>query len=179
MAAIGSLCLFCGSRPGHDAVHAAEAAAVGRLLAERGVRLVFGGGAIGLMGITARAAKAAGGRVEGVIPHFLMREEIAQAGLDELVVVASLHARKAEMHARADAFLVLPGGIGTLDELFETLTWRDLGLHAKPIWLLGAGGYWNPLAALVAHLCESGFVGGGVPGTLEFLGDLAALESRL
>src|SRR5690348_5293631 len=115
---IRSICLFCGSRDGVDPIYASLVENLGAFLASRGITLVYGGGGIGLMGHAARAAKAGGGRVVGVIPRFLMREEIAQAGLDELHVVETLHARKALMHDHADAILALPGGIGTLDELF-------------------------------------------------------------
>lgn len=179
MTAIRSLCLFCGSRPGADPAHAALAEDFGRLLAARGVTLVYGGGAIGIMGLAARAAMAAGGRVEGVIPRFLMTEEIAQRGLAELVITESLHSRKAEMHARADALIALPGGIGTLDELLEAMTWRELGLHDKPIFLLGANGYWAPLVALLRHIAGEGF---GPPDLLQLahpLADLDALDRLL
>lgn len=179
MTPIRSLCLFCGSRPGHDPAHAATADALGRLLAERGVTLVYGGGAVGLMGIAARAAKAAGGSVVGVIPRTLMRDEIAQAGLDELIVVETLHERKALMHLRSDAFLALPGSIGTLDELFEAITWRELSIHAKPIMLLGANGYWRPFTALLRHLDGEGFAPPDLFDIVEELPGLEALAQRL
>ena len=179
MARITSLCLFCGSRPGADPAHADLAAQFGELLARRGVTLVYGGGAIGLMGIAARACVAAGGRVEGVIPRFLMTEEIAQRGLAELVITESLHARKAEMHARADAIIALPGGIGTLDELLEAMTWRELGLHDKPIWLLGARHYWLPLVDFLAHVSREGFAPPNLMELAECLPSLAALAERL
>jgi len=170
---IASICLFCGSRPGADPAHAALAEALGALLAARGVTLVYGGGAIGMMGLAARAAMAAGGRVVGVIPRFLMTEEIAQRGLAELIVVETLHERKAAMHARADAILALPGSIGTLDELMEALTWRELGLHDKPIWLLGARDYWRPLVALLRHIADEGF---GPPNLFELVDPLTGLD---
>ncbi len=154
---IASLLLFCGSRTGHDPAHAVTAAALGTLLAAQGVELVYGGGGIGLMGIAARACLAGGGRVTGVIPRALMTAEIAQAGVTEMIVVDTLHARKAIMHDRADAIVALPGSIGTLDELFEAMTWRELGIHAKPIFLLGANGYWRPFTALLQHLDAQGF----------------------
>ena len=170
---IASLCLFCGSRPGADPAHAAMAEALGRMLAERRITLVYGGGAIGIMGLAARAAMAAGGRVVGIIPRFLMTEEIAQRGLDELVVVETLHERKAQMHARTDAILALPGSIGTLDELMEALTWRELGLHDKPIWLLGANDYWRPLVTLLRHIADEGFA---PPNLFELVEPLAGLD---
>lgn len=176
---IRSLCLFCGSRPGVDPAHAATAEALGRLLARSGVRLVYGGGAVGLMGIAARAAKAAGGEVVGVIPRCLMREEVAQAGLDELIVVETLHERKALMHERSDAFIALPGSIGTLDELFEALTWRELGIHSKPILLLGSNGYWAPFMTLLRHLDAEGFAPPDLFDVVEELPDLARLADRL
>jgi hypothetical protein len=179
MSRIASLCLFCGSRTGVDPAHAALAEALGDLLARTGVTLVYGGGAVGLMGIAARAAKAAGGEVVGVIPRCLMRDEIAQAGLDELHVVETLHERKALMHDRSQAFLALPGSIGTLDELFEAVTWRELGIHSKPIWLLGSNGYWSPFMALLRHLDAQGFAPPDLFEVVEELADLDALAGRL
>ncbi len=176
---IKSLLLFCGSRPGHDPAHAALAADLGTLLARRGVTLVYGGGAVGLMGIAARAAMAAGGRVVGIIPRLLMTAEIAQAGLAEMLVVETLHERKALMHARADAILAIPGSIGTLDELFESLTWRELGIHDKPIWLLGDNGYWAPLTALLAHIAREGFAPPDLDRLAQPLPGLAALDQLL
>jgi uncharacterized protein (TIGR00730 family) len=176
---ITSLLLFCGSRAGHDPAQAALAAAVGTLCAERGVTLVYGGGAIGLMGIAARAALAAGGQVIGIIPQSLMTAEIAQTGLTELIVVDSLHTRKAEMHRRADAILAIAGGIGTLDELFESMTWRELGVHDKPIWLLAAHGFWEPLQILLQHVSAQGFAPPDLHRLAEHLPDVAALAARL
>ncbi len=176
---ITSLLLFCGSRPGHDPVHAATAAALGELTAARGVTLVYGGGAVGLMGIAARAAMAAGGRVVGVIPQALMTAEIAQAGLAEMHVVATLHERKALMHRLADGIVALPGSIGTLDELFESMTWRELGIHDKPIWLLGAAGYWAPALALLDHIAAAGFAPPDLARLARPLPDLAALAALL
>ncbi|WP_426163608.1 TIGR00730 family Rossman fold protein [Sandarakinorhabdus sp. DWP1-3-1] len=176
---IRSLLLFCGSRTGHDPAQAALAVALGRLLAERGVALVYGGGGVGLMGLAARSALAAGGTVIGIIPQALMTAEIAQAGLSEMHVVATLHERKALMHACADAILALPGSIGTLDELFESMTWRELGIHDKPIWLMGANGYWTPLLALLGHLAAEGYAPPDLPRLAALLPDLAALGALL
>lgn len=176
---ITSLLLFCGSRPGHDPAHAATAAALGTMLAARGITLIFGGGAVGLMGIAARACMAGGGKVVGVIPRLLMTEEIALAGVDEMIVVETLHERKAMMHARADAILALPGSIGTLDELFESLTWRELGIHDRPIWLLGAQGYWEPLQALLGHIARQGFAPPDLARLAQVLPGLDALEQQL
>jgi len=176
---IRRLLVFCGSRTGHDPRHAAQARALGALLARRGVTLVYGGGALGLMGELARAAMAGGGRVEGVIPRFLMDLEVAQPGLAELVIVESLHLRKAEMFARADAVLALPGGVGTLDELVELLSWRNLRLHDRPLLMMGAGGFWDPLVALLAHIEAEGFTGPGLDRTLVSLDGPEALEALL
>lgn len=176
---IRSLLLFCGSRPGHDPAHAELAAGLGALCASQGVTLVYGGGRVGLMGVAARACMAGGGRVIGIIPRLLMTSEIAQDGLDELHVVETLHERKALMHRLSDAIIALPGSIGTLDELFESLTWRELGIHDKPIWLLGGNHYWQPLTALLTHIGNAGF---GPPhlGTLaEPLESLAGLTEKL
>ena len=173
---INVLLVFCGSRTGHDPAHAALAQALGALLAHRGVTLVYGGGGVGLMGVMARASLAAGGTVVGIIPRTLMTAEIAQPGLTEMIVVETLHERKALMHARADAILAIPGSIGTLDELFESMTWRELGIHDKPIWLMGPGGYWNPLLALLRHLDTAGFAPPDLDRLTVLLPDLAALE---
>ncbi len=178
-ATIKSLCLFCGSRTGADPRHAEDAAALGALLAARGITLVYGGGAVGLMGIAARAAKAAGGKVVGVLPRCLVRDEIPQAGLDAMHIVETLHERKALMHELSDAFLAMPGGIGTLDELFETLTWRELAIHDKPVWLLGAGDYWAPLLAMLAHFGTQGFAPDDLMQQVEPLASLDALAERL
>ncbi|WP_164156233.1 LOG family protein [Sandarakinorhabdus rubra] len=174
-----SLLLFCGSRTGHDAAHAALAEALGLLCAARGVTLVYGGGRVGLMGIAARACKAAGGRVVGVIPRLLMTSEIAQDGLDALHVVETLHERKALMHRLSDAIVALPGSIGTLDELFESLTWRELGIHDKPIWLLGDNDYWQPLTALIAHIGAAGFGPPGLERLVQPLANLTELAEKL
>lgn len=155
------------------------AAALGSMLAARGITLVFGGGAVGLMGIAARACMAGGGKVVGVIPRLLMTEEIALAGVDEMIVVETLHERKAIMHARADAIVALPGSIGTLDELFESLTWRELGIHDRPIWLLGPKGYWAPLQALLAHIAREGFAPPDLDRLAQILPGLDALEQQL
>lgn len=176
---IRSLLLFCGSRPGHDPAHAELAAGLGHLCAERGITLVYGGGRVGLMGVAARACLESGGRVIGIIPRLLMTTEIAQDGLDELHVVETLHERKALMHRLSDAIIALPGSIGTLDEFFESLTWRELGIHDKPIWLLGTQGYWDPLTALLAHISAAGFGPPHLASLAEPLDNLAALSEKL
>lgn len=171
--------LFCGSRRGTDACHAALAADVGRTLAAHGVGLVYGGGALGLMGEAGRAALAAGGQIEGVIPRFLKDWEVAEPLCDDMTVVDSLHTRKAVMFERADAVLALPGGLGTLDELVEILSWRNLRLHAKPVWLMGDSGFWAPFMALMAHMVDAGFAGQDVLSYMSEVPDADALAALL
>jgi conserved hypothetical protein, DprA/Smf-related, family 2 len=168
------LLVFCGARPGHDPQHAALARAVGALLAARRVRLVWGGGALGLMGELGRSAIEAGGAATGIIPRFLCAREVAEPRCTDLRLVETLHARKAAMFEAADAVLALPGGLGTLDELVELLSWRNLGLHARPIWLLGGGGFWAPFRALLAHLVREGFA---APDVLDQLAELPSLDA--
>lgn len=152
------LCVYCGSALGRQPVYAEAAAEVGRALARRGVGLVYGGAAIGTMGIVADAALAGGAEVIGVVPRVLEAREIAHAGLTELHVVDGMHARKAKMTELSDAFLALPGGYGTLDELFEALTWSQLGIHDHPVGLWNVQGYWTPLIALLDAMVEEGFL---------------------
>jgi uncharacterized protein (TIGR00730 family) len=152
------LCVFCGSSPGTRPAYLEAARTLGALLAERGVGLVYGGASVGLMGELADAALAGGGEAIGVIPGRLVDRELAHAGLTELHVVETMHERKALMARLSDAFAVLPGGAGTLDEFFEALTWRQLGLHSKPIGLLDVDGFFGPLLELAEHLVEEGFV---------------------
>jgi uncharacterized protein (TIGR00730 family) len=152
-----AVCVFCGSRPGLDPRYASEATRFGRLLAEHKIGLVYGGGAVGLMGAVADGALAAGGRVVGVIPRFLLRAEVGHEHLSERIVVETMHERKMAMFERADAFVVLPGGIGTLEELFEILSWRTLALHAKPMVVVEAEGYWDPLKELIERCVAAHF----------------------
>jgi hypothetical protein len=152
------VCVFCGSRHGVDPRHAAAARALGRELAARGTGLVYGGGNVGLMGEVAAAVVEAGGHVLGVIPTSLAEKELAYAGATELVEVGTMHERKALMADRADGFVALPGGYGTLDELFEILTWAQLGIHAKPVVLFNSAGFFDPLLALADHLVREGFL---------------------
>jgi uncharacterized protein (TIGR00730 family) len=155
---IQSICVFCGSMPGNDPASAEAIAAFGGELGRRKIRLVYGGGKVGLMGRVADAALAAGGEVLGVIPDGLLQREIGHGGVTELRVVGTMHERKAIMFAKADAFVVFPGGYGTMDELFEITTWRQLGLHAKPIVLVNLNGVFDPLVALIERMVEGGFV---------------------
>lgn len=156
------VCVFCGSNPGNDPAYAAEAAATGRALAERGIGVVYGGGSVGLMGIVADAAMAAGGEVIGVIPEFLRAVEIDQRDITRLEITATMHERKARMAELSDAFLALPGGIGTFEEAFETMTWTQLGVHDKPIGLVDVNGFWAPAAALLDRAVDDGFLGADV-----------------
>lgn len=152
------VCVFCGSSTGASPAYREAATALGRLLAERGVGVVFGGGRIGLMGALAEAALACGGEVVGVIPGPLRTRELAHPGVAAMHVVPTMHARKALMNELSDAFLALPGGFGTFDELFEVVTWGQLGIHEKPIGLLNVGGYFDALLAMVDHAVAEGFV---------------------
>lgn len=152
------LCVFCGSSAGARPIYLDAARALGRALAERGCGLVYGGSSIGLMGAAADAALAAGGEVVGVIPRSMVDREIAHEGLTAQHVVETMHERKALMTRLSDGFLALPGGHGTLDELFEALTWSQLGIHEKPIGLWDVGGYFSPLLAMLDHAVAEGFV---------------------
>lgn len=162
MARLRSLCVYCGSSAEVDPASRAGAAALGRQLGEEGITLVFGGGQVGLMGIIANAALQAGGKVIGVIPRHLDREEVGHRGIAELHVVETMHERKALMFQLSDAFAVLPGGLGTLDETFEMMTWRQLGLHDRPVVLVNQNDYWNPLLALLHHIAAAGFAQRGL-----------------
>jgi len=158
MEAIRNVCVYCGSSAGANPRFADAADALGRALAEADVGLVFGGGGDGLMGRLARATLAAGGHVTGIIPKFLLTREHALVGAQELVVVDSMHQRKQLMFERADAFIALPGGVGTLEELVEQLTWLQLQRHRKPVLLADIDGFWRPLLALFAHMRNLGFI---------------------
>ncbi len=155
---IRRLAIFCASTPGDDPSLVAAAAEVGRELAGRGIGLVYGGGGGGLMGAVSQGALDVGGEVVGVIPEFMVEREWGRQDLSELHVVSSMHERKAMMAARADAFLALPGGLGTLEELFEVWTWRQIGLHRKPLGLLDVGGFWQPMVRALEALVTAGFV---------------------
>jgi uncharacterized protein (TIGR00730 family) len=153
------VCVFCGSNPGTDPAYVEAAEATGAVLAERGIGLVYGGGSVGLMGRVADAAMAAGGEVVGIIPDFLNRVEIAHPGLTRLEVTSSLHERKARMAELSDGFLALPGGLGTFEEVFEAMTWTQLGVHDKPVGLVDVSGFWAPAAALLDRALADGFIG--------------------
>ncbi|RKH40525.1 TIGR00730 family Rossman fold protein [Corallococcus llansteffanensis] len=155
---VRSVCVFCGSRSGVRAEYREAATKLGTALARRGLTLVYGGASVGLMGTVADAVLAGGGKAVGVLPHFMDAKELAHPRLTELHRVDSMHSRKALMAERADAFIALPGGFGTLDELFEIVTWAQLGLHRKPMGLLDVDGFFQPLLALVRRMVEAGFV---------------------
>jgi uncharacterized protein (TIGR00730 family) len=155
---VRSVCVFCGSSTGFRPGFAASARQVGAALAARGLDLVYGAGHVGLMGILADSALAAGGRVIGVIPQAMVDRELAHNGLSELHVVRTMHERKALMADRAGAFLALPGGFGTVDELFEILTWAQLGLHSRPVGLLNVAGFFDPLLVWIDRTVEEGFL---------------------
>jgi len=157
-----SVAVFCGSKPGTDPRHMKTAEAFGRGLAERGMRMVYGGGRVGLMGEVARATRDAGGKVTGVIPEFLMKLEVGDTA-NELEITDSMHSRKQRMFELSDAFVSLAGGLGTLDETVEIITWKQLRLHAKPIIVLSEDGFWNGLPEMVQGFVVSGFAGEAAP----------------
>jgi uncharacterized protein (TIGR00730 family) len=157
MATVTSLCVYCASSIRVDDVYKNAATELGQLLGERGIRLVFGGGRVGLMGLMADAAMKAGGEVVGVIPRHLEDAEVGHRGISELHIVDNMHVRKEMMFRLADAIAVLPGGLGTLDETFEIITWRQLRLHDKPIVIVDIEGFWQPFLDLVDHVCDKGF----------------------
>jgi uncharacterized protein (TIGR00730 family) len=162
MSDIKSVCVYCGSGFGDDRVFAENAAALGREMAERGIRLVYGGGNVGLMGIIAQSVLDHGGYVTGIIPDFLKSREKLLDDVQETIVVPDMHTRKRLMFEKADAFVALPGGIGTLEELVEQMTWAQLGRHTKPILMLSTKDFWKPLLTLFAHMREQGFIRPGL-----------------
>ncbi len=157
-----NVCVYCGSGQGRNPAYGEAAELLGKALAAADLRLVYGGGNIGLMGLVARAARDAGGAVTGIIPAFLSKREIKITGIDELVVVDNMHERKMMMYERSDAFVALPGGIGTLEELVEQLTWAQLGHHRKPIVLANVDGFWSPFLSLLEHMREETFIRHGL-----------------
>jgi uncharacterized protein (TIGR00730 family) len=174
-----SICIYCGSRPGSSAAYATAARDIGTEIGRRGWQLVYGGGRAGLMGEVADAALAAGATVVGVIPQSLMERELGHRGLTQLHVVNTMHERKRLMAERSDAFVALPGGIGTFEELFEVWTWRQLGYHDKPLGLLNADGYYDGLLAFMQQAVQSGFVTGPQQTLLQVDSDPSALLARI
>jgi hypothetical protein len=176
---IKRICVFCGSSPGRRPDYARAATELGALLARRRIGLVFGGGKVGMMGLLAQAALEGGGEVIGVIPRFLHEKRVAFAGLSDLRVVGSMHERKALMAGLADGFVALPGGLGTLEETFEMLTWAQLGMHGKPCGLLDAGGFFAPLLRFLDHVTEEGFIDAAHRGMILSAGSPEALLALL
>jgi uncharacterized protein (TIGR00730 family) len=179
MTAIHSIAVFCGSRPGNNPAYAEAARALGRGLAQAGMRLVYGGGRVGLMGQVADAALLAGGRVLGVIPDFLTKREVAHLGLASMIVTDSMHDRKRRMFEESDAFLSLPGGIGTMDETIEIISWRQLGLHDKPILICDVAGSSAPLVAALDAAIANGFAAPETRGLYEVVRGVPAALRRL
>ncbi|MSP68504.1 MAG: TIGR00730 family Rossman fold protein [Alphaproteobacteria bacterium] len=182
MVPLKSLCVYCGSSNRIAHVYREAAAELGRTVAEAGIRLVFGGGRVGLMGVVADAALAAGGHVIGVVPRHLQDLEVAHEGVTELRIVDSMHTRKRMMFDLADAFVALPGGFGTLDEMFEIITWRQLRLHEKPLVLVDVAGYWGPLRAMVEEIVTQGFARpehGAMLTVVESVGDVLPMLGAL
>ncbi|WP_149142499.1 TIGR00730 family Rossman fold protein [Gemmobacter caeruleus] len=174
-----SVCVFCGARPGQRPAYAAAARATGAMLAEEGWRLVYGAGDIGLMGEVARAAQAAGAATMGVIPTHLMQREVGKRDLGQLVITEDMHERKKVMFMNSDAIVVLPGGAGSLDEFFEVVTWAQIGLHRKPIFLLDTDGYWQTLMQLLNHVIAEGFADASLRDHFTAVADVAALRAGL
>lgn len=154
-----TVCVFCAANPGNDVVYRADAIAFGQLLARSGRRIVYGGGRTGLMGALAEGALGAGGRIVGVMPRHLVEREVAHTSLTELRVVSSMHERKTMLSELADGFVAMPGGLGTLEELFEIWTWGQLGLHRKPVGLLNVNGFFDPMLSFLDHAVNEGFIG--------------------
>ncbi|WBL34274.1 TIGR00730 family Rossman fold protein [Sinirhodobacter sp. HNIBRBA609] len=174
-----SICVFCGSRTGNRPAYAEAARATGTMLATRGWRLVYGAGDVGLMGEVARAAQQAGGATFGVIPIHLFQREVGKRDLSTFIVTENMHERKKVMFMNSDAIVVLPGGAGSLDELFEVLTWRQIGLHEKPILILNTDGYWNPIKTAIEHMIGEGFADRSLAEMLIWVEDVSALETAL
>ena len=176
---VGSLCIFCGSRFGAAPQFREQAARLGELCARRGVEVVYGGGHVGLMGVVADRAMASGGRVKGLIPERLLGREVGHHGISELIVTADMFERKDQMIAKSDAFAVLPGGLGTLDEFFEVMTLRQLGYHQKPLILINIGGFWDPLIALIQQVVDTGFADDSVYPMMQSVDEVDAVLPAL
>ena len=174
-----SICVFCGARPGHNPAHKAAAIATGQALAAQNWRLVYGAGDVGLMGEVARSAQTAGAQTLGVIPTHLLNMEVGKRDLTTFVVTETMHERKKVMFTNSDAIVVLPGGAGSLDEFFEVLTWAQIGLHRKPIFLLNINGYWAPLLALLDHIIAEGFADPSLKSLFQVADDVPGLIPML
>ena len=174
-----SVCVYCGSRNGVRPSYGQAANKTGKMLARRGWRLVYGAGNVGLMGRVADGVQTAGGKTFGVIPTHLVDREVGKHDLDTFIITETMHERKKIMIMNADAIVVLPGGAGSLDELFEALTWRQLGLHIKPIFVLNTEGFWTPLLGLIDHLIAEGFADQAIHSFIHVVDDVAELEISL
>ncbi len=174
-----SLCVYCGARPGSNPAYMAAATELGAALANAKMRLVYGAGDVGIMGAVARAAQSGGAETFGVIPTHLVDMEVGKTDLSTFVITETMHERKKVMFMNADAVVVLPGGAGSLDEFFEALTWRQLGLHEKPIFLLNVDGYWDPLRALMDHVVAEGFADETLLSFVETVPDVPSLMAAL
>ncbi len=174
-----SVCVYCGSRNGVRPSYGQAADDTGAMLARRGWRLVYGAGDVGLMGRVANATQAAGGKTFGVIPTHLLDWEVGKRDLDTFIITETMHERKKVMIMNANAVVILPGGAGSLDELFEALTWRQLGLHSKPIFVLNTDNFWTPLIGLIDHFITEGFADPSLHGFIQVVDDVAALEAGL
>ncbi len=179
MIQIPSICVFCGARSGRNPAHTEAARELGRCMARRGWRLVYGAGDVGIMGEVARAAQAAGARTLGVIPTHLMAMEVAKSDLTERVITETMHERKKVMFMNSDAIVMLPGGAGSLDEFFEVVTWAQIGLHRKPIYLVDIAGYWQPLIGLIDHVIAEGFASETLRAIYSVVPDVPSLEAAL
>lgn len=179
MSSIRSLAVFCGSRVGINPLYAAAGQDLGRGMGAAGVRLVYGGGRIGIMGVVADAVLAAGGTVLGVIPEFLTHLEVAHAGVTEMVVTDTMHTRKLRLYEESDAFLIMPGGLGTFDEAFEIITWKQLKLHNKPIMICNVAGWAEHLLATIKNAAAQGFADPKCLGLVEVIEDVPAVLERL
>jgi uncharacterized protein (TIGR00730 family) len=177
--AVRSICVYCGSGPGENPAYAAGARTLGRTMAENGIRLVYGGGGLGLMGEVARAALETGGQVTGIIPEFLVEREHMLKEVTDLLVTADMHQRKKLMFERSDAFVALPGGIGTLEELVEQLTWAQLGQHSKPIVVANIAEFWTPFLGLLDHMRTEAFIRRGLEVRFNVVSDAAEIVPRV
>ena len=179
MARLNAITVYCGSKPGHHPDYAITTEALGHAMAEAGKRLVYGGGNVGLMGILARAVHERGGEITGVTPEFLKSMEVFYEGCDEALITQDMHERKRIMFERGDAIIALPGGIGTLEELVEMLSWLQLGQHGKPILLFNLHGFWNPFVTLLDHMHEEGFMRPGARERIIMTDDVARVIPML
>lgn len=174
-----SVCVYCGSRDGARPGYAKAAEDTGAMLARNNWRLVYGAGDVGLMGRVARAAQMAGGETFGVIPEHLVKWEVGKSDLTSFIITETMHERKKVMLMNADAVVVLPGGAGSLDELFEALTWRQLGLHDKPVFIVNSDGYWTPMLEMIDHIITQGFADASLKDYITVVPDIADLERAL